>query len=430
VATSLSFTADESAFVTQIQNESSSDISLDAAGAEYEASPLLVTGCDNDATQLDAPVAEDGASLPIPPESSTVLWDLTASSPIQRRVLTSDAADTEVVVETSDEVVVVTPPPETECVAPVKETKKRVRKSKVVAVTESTTDTSEGADNADGAEGETKKKRSRGPAKKTAVAVAVTSKVAGEEAAEPAKKAARTKKQGVAVAPEAEGSGGSPKATSTKRTREVSAVVPKPVEVLQRLEVKAGLVAAWAADLAVSCTGDASLGVTPALHQLMELSRADADPTIERLITEAAGDVVTTAADNASDFSAVTKAAVDGIVARTVQGSLEPLSVLTTKVVEVLSHLLDAVHRLFTEPLEEQEMERLLVLKGVLLSLCSDNSAVALQEHIKVVAQRKCYGVDRKCNVFEAVDQSAARVWELNDAHVASVFDKWVAVLD
>ena len=62
---------------------------------------------------------------------------------------------------------------------------------------------------------------------------------------------------------------------------------------------------------------------------------------------------------------------------------------------------------------------------AMVIAALERESVLALQEKIKVISQRKCYGLDKKCNVFEDQDQTSARIWELHDAQFSSTYNKF-----
>ena len=118
---------------------------------------------------------------------------------------------------------------------------------------------------------------------------------------------------------------------------------------------------------------------------------------------------------NLSALEAFANSIYDELIFRSIQGSQETLSSLTDRVCSIKTEILSGVRN----PIDVGESNSAIVTAAL-----ERESSLALQERIKVIANRKCYGLDKKCNIFEDEDQNSARVWELNDAQINSVFDK------
>lgn len=148
----------------------------------------------------------------------------------------------------------------------------------------------------------------------------------------------------------------------------------------------------------------------------------DVDGAIERLF-KCIADVAVVDGD-VTLLDAALKTGSEHIIARCVQGSTEALSTLTQKLAELYTTLIAA--RLEDEWGANEDpaiVEKLLHAKTFLPSLW--DSAALHDCVVKGLAvQRKEYGIKKQCNVFEDIDIRAARVWELNDATIASIYDK------
>ena len=109
-------------------------------------------------------------------------------------------------------------------------------------------------------------------------------------------------------------------------------------------------------------------------------------------------------------------ATVDGLVNRCIQGSPEILPLLVRRVHTMRTDLVTGIRQVTNEGS---------AVADIVVAALERESVLALQEKIKIIAQRKCYGLDKKCNVFEDQDDSSARVWELHDAQLFATFDKY-----
>lgn len=120
-----------------------------------------------------------------------------------------------------------------------------------------------------------------------------------------------------------------------------------------------------------------------------------------------------------SDLPAVetfVQANVDHLLHRCIQGSPEILPLLVRRILATRADIIADVRKVAGEGENGASM---------VIAALERESVLAVQERIKIIAQRKCYGLDKKCNVFEDQDLSSARIWELHDAQFSSTYDKY-----